>query len=542
MCMASLTTIFAWITALSTSATAAVTEDLVADCRSDFQYAGGAAETADPLHSIRSGDPSHSTSASPLRALLPGATVISIAFSYRYSTGFGPTGEGTNFTVRVAGQAVYASPKLVDYRYSENRSNYSLPVPVSLSGLSIIVPSNATDGARISFEFDNNDRNVQLLLPLNLTLTCADGPCLAPRLWEPPERYVVFRAGEATEGNGTSPCPCFRIPALATLRGRLFAFAEARFHGCSPDVHPLNAVAFRHSLDGLVGKSWSEVRILARSNTSAGGQGLNYPTPIVDEVTGVLHLYYSDFGLGPYYMASADEGKTWSVPVAGTGVFAKNGAGMNGVQLADGRLVVPCTGEDGARATCFSDDHAATWTAGAAIRVGDEGGGHATAAAAVALDDLSGTALTGCGETSIAVDGRGPRTLSLTCRLGTSALVNHAVATSDDGGESWSDAQPLPGVLGPTCQGSVGPLGGSEGRVLVSAPFSHDGGLDGRENLALWEVDATQPAPVAQLRGRLWGCKGAYTAFSADGSSVLFEAGETFRYETIMLAHVDALS
>jgi len=159
-------------------------------------------------------------------------------------------------------------------------------------------------------------------------------------------------------------------------------------------------------------------------------------------------------------------------------------------------------------------------------------------------DDVSGS-LTGCGETSIARDGRGPRTLVLFCRLGSSALVNHAIATSEDGGETWSVAQPLPSIVGPTCQGSVGPAPSLNGTVFVSAPSSRDGGLGGRENLGLWTVDLTQarraaatPDAVyaAEHKGRLWGCKGAYTAFSQDGTMNLFEAGEDFRYASIVLA------
>ena len=73
------------------------------------------------------------------------------------------------------------------------------------------------------------------------------------------------------------------------------------------------------------------------------------------------------------------------------------------------------------------------------------------------------------------------------------------------------------------------------------APLSHDGSLGGRENLALWQVDpAADPegiaAPSVTLKGRLWGCKGEYTAFSQDGTMNLFEAGADFRYASIVLA------
>jgi hypothetical protein len=44
----------------------------------------------------------------------------------------------------------------------------------------------------------------------------------------------------------------------------------------------------------------------------------------------------------------------------------------------------------------------------------------------------------------------------------------------------------------------------------------------------------------AELVGRLWGCKGAYSYFDRTGTINLFEAGYSFRYETIMLAHLNA--
>ena len=83
-----------------------------------------------------------------------------------------------------------------------------------------------------------------------------------------------------------------------------------------------------------------------------------------------------------------------------------------------------------------------------------------------------------------------------------------------------------------------GSIGAAE--VVLSAPLSHDGSLNGRENLALWQLDPRAPAPpTPKLIGRLWGCKGAYSAFSQEGGSTiynLFEAGETYRYEKLMLA------
>ena len=93
---------------------------------------GGASVQAAPLYSLRSGNPGQQTSAAHRSVLNPGATVGRVSFSFRYDTGFGPSGVGANFTLRVAGHAVFSSPHLTDYQYSQNRSNYSEPVVATL--------------------------------------------------------------------------------------------------------------------------------------------------------------------------------------------------------------------------------------------------------------------------------------------------------------------------------------------------------------------------------------------------------------------------
>jgi hypothetical protein len=52
-----------------------------------------------------------------------------------------------------------------DYSYDHNKTNYSKPVLVELKGLSLPVATNETQ--RLELKIDNNDRNVQLLLPMD---------------------------------------------------------------------------------------------------------------------------------------------------------------------------------------------------------------------------------------------------------------------------------------------------------------------------------------------------------------------------------------
>ena len=323
--------------------------------------------------------------------------------------------------------------------------------------------------------------------------------------------------------------------------------------------------------------------------------------------------------VGVWHTASTDGGVTWEPPqrASGAAAFIRGGGG-GGVQLSgDGRMVAVCTGNaSGALAACYSDDHGSTWQRGGDVPVSQALQAAATVGSSDAMevnstkasgqlkteDEGEGAAegsdvrLGSLGETAISSDGRGPRTLTLFSRASQSALHNHAMATSDDGGatqatrhrmhmcytcacacprrirmvslrvlhlaprhpragETWTEALPISGgVVGPTCQGSISPSPTARGVVQISAPNSLDGSLNGRENLAIWTVDVSsgplaanfQPRQVpaasynASLAARLWGCKGAYTAFSQDGTLILFEGGETYRYDSILLSRLNS--
>jgi hypothetical protein len=112
--------------------------------------------------------------------LQPGAVVTSFSFSYRYCFGFASTGVGSNFTLKLGSSAVYTSPHFTDYPYnkgSDPNKVYSPPVNVTVDQLSITIPSSVS---RIGFDFENVARNVQLMLPMTITITCAGGSCLTP--------------------------------------------------------------------------------------------------------------------------------------------------------------------------------------------------------------------------------------------------------------------------------------------------------------------------------------------------------------------------
>ena len=115
----------------------------------DFITSGGASITANPKLCVRSGTPNTKTVAALAKALSPGATVDSLAFSYRYQFGFAKSGPGANFTLTVDGKTVYTSPPITDYPYGKSapyspavkvRSTAGCPSRVPLSLLSLLLP------------------------------------------------------------------------------------------------------------------------------------------------------------------------------------------------------------------------------------------------------------------------------------------------------------------------------------------------------------------------------------------------------------------
>ena len=80
--------------------------------------------------------------------------------------------------------SVYSSPALDDYNYSvpPDHTGYSPPIAVQVaaSHLPITVPAAAAAGSIELFAY-NNDRNLQLLLPMTVSVTCkSPGPCALP--------------------------------------------------------------------------------------------------------------------------------------------------------------------------------------------------------------------------------------------------------------------------------------------------------------------------------------------------------------------------
>jgi sialidase-1 len=218
-----------------------------------------------------------------------------------------------------------------------------------------------------------------------------------------------------------------------------------------------------------------------------------------------------------WIVASADEGATWSTPVEITATtkapdwtWYATGPGA-GIQLRGGRLLIPCdhsvAGSPGSRShVIYSDDHGATWQLGGVV------------------GDLTNE----CQVVELA-DGRlliNMRSLhGRNCR---------ALATSDDGGLTWSEITHDAALIEPVCQASLLRAPDLAGRdaLLFANPASTR-----RENMTVRaSFDEGRSWPIARL---LHAGPSAYSCLAAlpDGRiGCLYERGEAHAYERITLA------
>jgi len=140
-----------------------------------------------PTQNIRSGDPDEVNSAFMETSVLdPTHKLTGLSLQYQYVSGYGPAGRhvGANFTVLLVEQCapgaslvppapsaikavVYSSPELTLYPFDYNNTGYSPLQPVAVKFPSPVDVSNAT---RVVFVFYDNDRNIQLNLPLDVTV------------------------------------------------------------------------------------------------------------------------------------------------------------------------------------------------------------------------------------------------------------------------------------------------------------------------------------------------------------------------------------
>ena len=338
----------------------------------------------------------------------------------------------------------------------------------------------------------------------------------------------VFTAGQ--DGYHT-----YRIPAIVvTTNGTLLAFCEGRKNSRS-DSGDIDLLVKRSTDNG---KTWSAQQLI----WSDEGNTCGNPAPVVDRDTGVVWLLMT-WNLGVdkedqinylkardtrrvFVTRSADDGMSWGKPQEITSSVKRSDWGwyatgpVNGIQLTRGkhrgRLVIPCNHSTLTTATqvvtrshvIFSDDHGQNWRIGG---VEDEMTNEST------VVELS--------------DG------SLLQNMRSYHKKNRrAVATSQDGGVTWSKMKLDESLIEPVCQASIYRCTWSDGegksRILFSNPASTK-----REKLTV---------RLSYDEGKTWAASkeihsgpAAYSCLTVlpnNAVACLFERGDKNSYEKITLA------
>lgn len=323
----------------------------------------------------------------------------------------------------------------------------------------------------------------------------------------------------------------FRIPALVvSKKGTLLAFCEGRKNSRSD--HGDIDIVLKRSRDG--GKTWQPMQRVA----DKGPDTMGNPCPVVDRDTGTIWLpltsNLADEGLRPilagtaegtrrvWIAKSTDDGVTWSEPVeitkstkAPDWTWYATGPGC-GIQLRDGRLVVPCDHVVGSKQwrshVIYSDDHGKTWNIGGAI--GDQ--------------------VNECQIVELA-DGRLMINMRNYDKTG-DRDHRRMIAISKDGGLTFSPPRPDPALVEPICQASLirfTPRSDSGRDALL---FANPADTKRIKMTVRMSFDEGETWPVARC---LHEGPSAYSALAVlpDGTIACFyERGEKHAYEKITLA------
>ena len=256
----------------------------------------------------------------------------------------------------------------------------------------------------------------------------------------PPEQVDVYRSGQ--DGYFS-----YRIPSLLiTKRGALLAFCEGRKNSRN-DTGDIDLLVKR-SVDG--GRTWSPAQVVA----DRGADTVGNPCPVVDRATGTIWLALTvnpgnlnetqikalaPGGTRTVWMTrSDDDGLTW-VPAVEITRDVKDpdwswyatGPGT-GIQLRDGRLIIPCdhwrtsTGAFHSH-VIYSSDRGRTWK-------------------------LGGSAAEKTNECQVAELSDGALLLNMRSYAGRN---RRAVALSRDGGLTWLDTHLDEALIEPVCQASL---------------------------------------------------------------------------------------
>ena len=324
--------------------------------------------------------------------------------------------------------------------------------------------------------------------------------------------------------SGTQGYHTFRIPALTTtLAGTVLAFCEGRKNarGDTGDIDML----LRRSEDG--GQTFAPFELVWDDGPNTCGN----PCPVVDARTGAISLLMTH-NLGHdhereiidqtsagtrtvWLTRSEDDGRMWSPPVEITAATKQpnwtwyaTGPGA-GIQLATGRLVVPCDHIEAGTKQYYSH-----------VLLSDDGGQSWRLGGSTPQDQVNEC------EVVELRDGR----LLLNMRNYDPSIRARAVSFSTDGGQNWSSIARDPVLVEPICQASIR-------RVGPSLLFSNPASAEARQNMTVrLSNDDGQTWAAARV---LHPGPAAYSCLAAlpDGrAACLYECGVEQPYERLTLA------
>ena len=274
----------------------------------------------------------------------------------------------------------------------------------------------------------------------------------------------------------------------------------------------------RRSLDG--GRTWQPVQVVYEEG---GDQPITIGNPCpIPAADGTIHLLFCRNNRQAFCTKTTDDGRTFSHPLEITAAlrpfafsFTRLGTGpVHGIQTAAGRLLAPLwlndkIGQDYRSGVAYSDDGGTTWQAGGLVPADVKGLNECTVA-----ELPSGKLLLNM------------RNRQAKCR---------AVATSADGGLTWSRPQLVEELVDPQCQGALLRLPGSgQARLL----FSNAADPKRLRLTVRLSADGGRTWTAGQL---LHAGPSAYSdlAVSADGTILcVYERGRKSPYEQIALARL----
>ena len=326
--------------------------------------------------------------------------------------------------------------------------------------------------------------------------------------------------------SGTDGYRAYRIPALAvSTRGTILAFCEAR-KNTGRDDDQID-ILLRRSFDN--GITWeTRQQIVGDGDRTCGN-----PCPVVERDTGAIWLPFCKDNQQIFVTRSDDDGSSWSAPLEITRdvsdpAWSYLGTGPgHGIQLADGRLLIPCWtdespgpvtwrtpapnwGKTQSSYAFFSDDRGATWQRGAKMTTdaSDECLAVETADGAVYMNMRSRQ--------------------NRHCR---------AYSWSRDRGETWSAVEFDPTLPEPSCQGGIVRFStrdrAAKNRVLLSHPAHPQ---ERAELTVRLSYDECRTWPVARV---LHDGSGAYSDLAVTADDQILCLYEADAYSRLVLARFD---